>query len=394
MQVSALVINDLNLDISNSNSQEIASNLKINEVENYSSKNSTYRKFLAENNRQAQVFACESLSDQFNAGTLQQQIASKKINLNTLIHRAILEHNDEVLAFLMKHHVDVDYPDANGMSPLTIAILSQQSQIVKLLLQNGADVAPQKKWNDMSLLEISMKARDLESMRFLIEFGADIQGAFKSCRDPFQIYIEDFIKSGNWDLLNTALEFRKPSSSLLNEAFVRVACSYSPSCNQSSNAILLKLIQMGADVNADNGVVLLDACNNHHIQQYKAAKIERIKILLTNGANPNLFQTGQSSPLILMSGDILIMELLIKAGANPNQTWSSYEQGVLIERNSPLFAAIGNGDAASSLARVKLLIEAGADVNKKINQHTPLEYALAHGRMDVVNYLLFKADNA
>ena len=348
-------------------------------TERVPSPKAAFRKFSAECNLQAQCAAQDTLANQFNAGTLQQQIASKKIDPNTLIHRAIIEHNTEVLAFLLGHHVDVDYPDANGMSPLTIAILSQQAQIVKLLLQNGADVTPQKKWNGMSLLEISMTARDLESTRSLIQFGADINAVFKNGQSPLVFAFKDFYNSKDSRLINLILDTNKLPAPGLNDLLMFLTQINTP----GSNELLSKTIQKGADVNSENGRVLLAACGLRYF--------DKVMILLANGANPNLFPTGSYlSPLTLLADNISMIKLLLDAKANPD--WVLIQGN--IETHSPLVEAILKGTPESALERVKLLVEAGADINRKINKKTPLEYALEIGRMDVVNYLLLKDSNA
>ena len=265
------------------------------------------------------------------------------------------------------------------MSPLTIAILSQQAQIVKLLLQNGADVTPQKKWNGMSLLEISMTARDLESTRSLIQFGADINAVFKNGQSPLVFAFKDFYNSKDSRLINLILDTNKLPAPGLNDLLMFLTQINTP----GSNELLSKTIQKGADVNSENGRVLLAACGLRYF--------DKVMILLANGANPNLFPTGSYlSPLTLLADNISMIKLLLDAKANPD--WVLIQGN--IETHSPLVEAILKGTPESALERVKLLVEAGADINRKINKKTPLEYALEIGRMDVVNYLLLKDSNA
>ncbi|MBS0649798.1 MAG: ankyrin repeat domain-containing protein, partial [Verrucomicrobia bacterium] len=115
----------------------------------------------------------ESLSHQFETGELQQKVKAREIDPHTLIHKAILENNAEVIRFLLAHGVDVDYPDENGMSPLTVAILNGCSNVVKELLEHGADTNPDVKWNDMPLLELALYLEDLSSTKLLLEYGAN-----------------------------------------------------------------------------------------------------------------------------------------------------------------------------------------------------------------------------
>lgn len=134
------------------------------------------------------VFACSlnacpdtSLSHQYETGALQWQIVRKEIDPNTLIHQAILENaSEEIINFLLSHGVNVDYPDQNGMSPLTMAVLNRSTNAVKLLLDKGANPNPMVKWNSMSLLELALSMKDADSSRLLVEHGANVNARNKN----------------------------------------------------------------------------------------------------------------------------------------------------------------------------------------------------------------------
>lgn len=351
----------------------------------------TFRKFMAESNFQTHLLNEGTLSDQLQSGALQEKI--KHIDPNTLIHRAIIENSPEVLAFLLKHHVDVDYPDANGMSPLTVSILSQQPEIVKLLLENGANVSPGKKWNDMSLLEITMSARDLDSMRYLIQFGADVNTTFQNGQSALGYAYSDFYKilhqPRNFDMVHILLESNRVNISDMNKLMPAISQMYSFGIRteyDASNELLKKLIQKGANVNYDNGIALNHAC--------RLKDVEKTRILLAHGANPNLTPTNSAPAIIQAANNLEVLSILLNSKANPNAIFE-YKNlvGKVTQQNALVTAIISNEQPESVLQRVQLLVEAGADINRKINGKSPLEHALEKGRMDVVKYLLLKSDN-
>lgn len=138
-----------------------------------SSPKSTFRKFAAEGVNYKILAGEPTLADQFSTGSLQQRVIRKEIDPHTLIHKAILENSSEVIQFLLKQGVDVDYPDENGMTPLTIAILNRCGYAVDTLLQNGADTNPPIKWGGKNLAELALNMNDTNSIRSLIHFGID-----------------------------------------------------------------------------------------------------------------------------------------------------------------------------------------------------------------------------
>ena len=115
-----------------------------------------------------------------------------------------------------------------------------------------------------------------------------------------------------------------------------------------------------------------------------------VKTLLELGADPNKKDTySGTSPIIEASGRIgfssdnpHVLKLLLQYGGNPSDVeiggWRT--QGA---QETPLIKA-----SMYSLEKVKLLVEAGADVNYTNTLGSPLGYALLFEKMDIVLYLL------
>lgn len=125
-------------------------------------------------------------------------------------------------------------------------------------------------------------------------------------------------------------------------------------------------------------------------------KAAMVQFLLSKGANPNLhdYFNGQS-PILLASGyygeDIEILKLLLKYGGNPNDYLLDTDSVTSIRTtDTPLIYA-----ARDNLEKVKLLIDAGADINLAVEPgYTPLYGAIIANRADIIRYLLIekKAD--
>lgn len=133
------------------------------------------------------------------------------------------------------------------------------------------------------------------------------------------------------------------------------------------------------------------------IQAVRTNKKKSVETLLSLGADPNIHDdtvgmVGRTSVYYASffsrpSSDIL--ELLLQYGGNPNSTecgyWIDLAGKKHEARNFALDAATSN-----SLEKVKLLIEYGADVNKRTSScpNGAISGAIIHDRMDILLYLL------
>src|SRR3954453_14301521 len=79
------------------------------------------------------------------------------------------------LAELIRLGADPNYPDPAGFPPLIAAVSARRSdrnEILKLLLENGADPA-QRGINDWTPLHFAVGERDIGAVRLLLAHGAD-----------------------------------------------------------------------------------------------------------------------------------------------------------------------------------------------------------------------------
>ena len=127
-------------------------------------------------------------------------------------------------------------------------------------------------------------------------------------------------------------------------------------------------------------------------------KYESARTLLLLGANPNHHDTYQGkTPVIDAAGneDPKYLKLLLDYKGDPNSienVFSGPNKRISSERNSALTACISAVEGKNDLEKVKLLVEAGADINytKKGIIQTVFGEALLLGKMDVALYLVEK----
>lgn len=138
------------------------------------------------------------------------------------------------------------------------------------------------------------------------------------------------------------------------------------------------LIRAGHDVNA------LEGGETPLSRAVTFRKVESVRLLLKNGADPDLAGPGQNPPLaspFLTHRDpdsLRILEMLIDAGADPDAHGNF--------GRTPLHVAAEDG----SLALARKLIAAGADVEARdeLGERTPLHVAVANGRLPLAAELL------
>ncbi|MBK9249667.1 MAG: ankyrin repeat domain-containing protein [Ignavibacteria bacterium] len=122
------------------------------------------------------------------------------------------------------------------------------------------------------------------------------------------------------------------------------------------------------------------------------------KTLLELGANVHKYNFSSGRSAIMEAAEIesskdtnsIFLRLLLEHGANPNDEEVGARGQGNRTRKTPLVVACSDLNQ-SPLEKVKLLVEAGADINHK-NEYdeTPLKTALSFDHYDVMLYLLQK----
>jgi uncharacterized protein len=240
-------------------------------------------------------------------------------------------------------------PTPGGMTPLLYASRDGRLDIVRMLLDAGAEI-DRRDANDITPLIATITNNHPDVARYLIERGADIKAVDWYGRTPLWAAVE----TRNMDVDNATFE------------------------NSIDRAPFLPLIQMllerGADPNA----------------RTKEVPPVRNDFLRVTASLSWVDFTGQT-PFITaaLAGDVTVMKLLLKHGADPNLTTFAGTTALMAAAgvNWQFDQTYDEGQAALMEA-VKLCVELGLDINA-INSMglTAMHGAANRGSDDIIKYL-------
>ena len=165
-------------------------------------------------------------------------------------------------------------------------------------------------------------------------------------------------------------------------------------CENGSAPVVERLVKAGVSANTTGplGETALHVCA-------RTGKPEAVRILLTNGARVDTIENWRGqTPLMWAAaeGNVDAMKMLIEAGADVNarSTIIAWERQRTEEPRdkwlppgglTPLLFAARDGKVASA----KVLLDAGADINiVDPDRHTALIIALSNGQLDVAALLI------
>ncbi len=282
----------------------------------------------------------------------------------------------EAAELMLKHGLaDINSRDYYD-NPLVSAILHKNEKCTSMLLSAGAEINIQDYSGISIVARAAVEADDAATLTTLFESG------LKLTEDDGEL-LEIAASSGAENCLQILLPHFKTS---LAKSLGEAARSAYPACVQI-------LLDAGADVNEDikslikNTPVFLEACC-HKANEIKTGHAQTIELLLKAGANPNckgdvgsMYFKNVYTPLgaaIINGYPISAVESLISAGADVHTIVATGEQ-------TPLMLAASFGKARV----VEMLLKAGADVNAvNANGATALMLAAESGFPQIVKRLM------
>jgi len=246
------------------------------------------------------------------------------------------QRHKEIVEILIKAGADVNQ-ECNGWTPLYLASYNNNIPIVRILLANGA-----KNHKEKNPLSAACKMGNLEVMKLLISSGAHVTD---------KLY-EDAIYGGHIHIIKyLATMLPVPVDSI----------AYAMKWNEKTIPILAK---MGADVNYVQG--------GETLVEYYIWKVDRIKVLLKAGADPN--RTGTPNAILpivsaIYTKNVEAVRALVQAKCDVN----SVVDHTLLR---PIHLAIhlystGNQEC---LEIIKILVKK-ADLSLQDSCYTPLQAA-------------------
>ncbi|KAF5562866.1 salicylate hydroxylase [Fusarium napiforme] len=327
----------------------------------------------------------------------------------TALSIATQEGYADIVKLLLDHGADVERCDGIGATPLQRAIDEQHADVVKVLLEHGADIHKRAE-GSLSVLSLAAARGQEHVVRMLLKAGADINGcasdqagpplyyaAMANCHDILRLLLDSGADVNN----------RGPGGqTALILAVGRDDGEYDEESTQTESEDERMLPEPTRfDDDGDDG-----------IDETLDDDLKTVVILLERGADPEIFSDNHWNALQLAShqGRTPIVEALLKHGANVNaedidgyvalhfaaiEDHQEMVQLLLrhkadanaaatgIDGQTPLHEAACRGHALTA----ETLIKHGARVNAADNNgDTPLHWAAREGQALIAELLIQK----
>jgi ankyrin repeat protein len=275
------------------------------------------------------------------------------------LRHAIQHNNHRAVEQLLTHGSPLD--TGLGDENLRVAITRKDAESVRLLLQHGAD-SRSVDIDGFTPLHSATKLSFLRAAQLLIECGADPNFcAGDGTESPLAMAVNENM----FDFVQLYLNHGGRADAEMPNGDTLLVKAINQ--NTSANIVESMLIH-GGDANTKNG-----HGTSPLFAAIQAKRTDLVRILLENGANPNL--PGPKHPLWPSTYQPEVLQLLLAHGADLKKC-----PGVM-----ELAASL------NSRASVTILLNAGADPNtRKDGIYTPLCTAIRDNRADIISLLLAK----
>jgi ankyrin repeat protein len=284
----------------------------------------------------------------------------------------------EIMELLLEHGANIDARDTAGETILLKALSRPRRNlvdIVTLLLKHGADVNDRDTALRSPLHHLAEYSGELKVAQMLLDHKPDINSQDKDGRTPLHILPECRTKDDEDETLNLAqLLFERGA-----EVNRRDKCNQTPllvAMGRDRFKFARTLLKQGADANAENiygRTPLLILLEHRRYNEHDV--INHTLLLLEYGAGVNtpMKYTDNGTPLHLSirRAWFKLAEILLENGADATAA-------EIYSGKTPLHALSESqtNDEGSILNHALLLLELGADVNRRDNDNeTPLHLA-------------------
>ena len=300
--------------------------------------------------------------------------AQTESNHDTALTLACAGGYVDLVKYLIDNGADIEHRDKKGFTPLILAAMAGHTSVCKLLLDHGAKIEAEAERTKDTALSLACSGGRFEVVQLLLEYGANKEHRNVSDYTPLSLAASGGFCQIIKLLLDHGAEINSRTGSKLGISPLMLA-----SMNGHTAAVRM-LLDNRCDVNAQietnrNTALTLACFQGRH---------EVVQLLLEHGANiEHRAKTGLTPLMEAASGGYVeVGKILIHHDAEVNA------QPVPLSRDTTLNIAADKGHAAF----VQLLLENGAAVDVKNKKGcSPLWLASYGGHLDVVK-LLVNAD--
>ncbi len=301
-------------------------------------------------------------------------------NNNTLLHKAISTENSELIEALLEKGAKVDSRDGEGKTPFDLTIGLGKAALFKIFLEKGNVADINQKYPDLqeaTLLHIAVMEDNSDLLKLLLEKGAQVNVKDKEDKTPIDLAAEKgktallkvFLEKGNVADINQKYTGRNDDATLLHIAVME------------DNSDLLKLLlEKEAKVDSMNkgNKTPIDLAIDQENTALLKLFVEKGKLVDIN----KKFGPYQESLLhiAVSKDDPNLVEALLEKDADVNSMNSSNE--------TPISIAIDQGKIKSREVFIK---KGKLAIDKKLDNYhgnTLLHIAVMADDLEFVQYLL------
>ena len=319
-----------------------------------------------------------------------------------LLHAAAEGGNSSIVMRALSCDIDINSKDDCSATPLIIAVKQNHIEVVKYLLQKGADISLTTEDKKRNALHIASPEGSVAVIEMLLSYdlrpdSRDGEGNTPLARAAACGHIEAvncLLKHGADPLLKG-----KDGRNLLHFAA------------QSGNVIIIEtMLSKGFDIDARDetlGVTPL-------MVSIASGKLEAAKYLLEKGADKSLKTTPGKLPLLSIAsvaGSIAAVEMLLSHGCNIDARDSEGDTPLMhatrlgntevveyllaqganpLLRNTSDLGLLHLAAFSDNALTIKAVLSKNLDINasRTVLGVTPLLFCLGQGKLEAANYLL------
>ncbi|CAL1285645.1 unnamed protein product [Larinioides sclopetarius] len=297
---------------------------------------------------------------------ISMDISMDDVNGKTPLHIAVENQSNNIVKYLSKFCICLNKKDKHGLTPLHTAILWNNIDAVKILLDKETNVDANRSYGNYTALQIAARCGNPYLVKLLIAKKAHIDA--KCMFGATSLHLATL--NGNFEIVKILVE----SGADVNAKSYVGTTPLSNAASKGKIEIVEFLLQHGADISIfayPHENALMAAAENGH---------ESVaRLLLQKGASVNSKDDSGSTPLYISAymGHYETVQLLLNHKADVDCRNNKME--------TPLHASAFRGHKEI----VQLLLEGGADINATDSTNsTPLLFAAEKGHKGIVNLLI------